>query len=57
MPDFSRTKKRTRRQGTMNNVSFSVDSDTLLILALAYILYRQGADMTVVLGLLSVIIM
>ena len=41
----------------MNNVSFSVDSDTLLILALAYILYRQGADMTVVLGLLSVIIM
>ncbi len=57
MPDFNRAGKRTHRRRTMNNGLFAADSDTLLILALAYILYRQGADMTAVLGLLSVLIM
>lgn len=32
------------------------DSDTVLILALAYILYTQNADMKLILALLSVLI-
>lgn len=36
--------------------SFSPDSDTLLILALVYILYSQNADRTLLLALLSILI-
>ncbi|MBQ3842754.1 MAG: hypothetical protein II820_08695 [Ruminiclostridium sp.] len=32
------------------------DSDTLLILAVCYILYRQDADKTLILALLSILI-
>ena len=32
------------------------DSDTLLILALAYILYKQNADRMLILALLSILI-
>ncbi len=32
------------------------DSDTLLILGLCYILYRQDADKTLILALLSILI-
>ncbi len=34
----------------------SADGDTVLILALAWLLYRQGADMTLILALLSVLL-
>jgi hypothetical protein len=34
----------------------AVDGDTALLLALAWLLYRQGADMTLILALLSVVL-
>ena len=37
--------------GTLN-----IDSDTMLILALAYILYSQNADIAAVIALLSVLL-
>ncbi len=40
--------------GIHGNIMY--DSDTLLILALAYILYKQSADRTLILALLSVLI-
>ena len=36
---------------------FNADGDMLLILALAYLLYRQNADKTLILALLSIILM
>lgn len=33
-----------------------IDNDTLLILALAYILYKQNADKAVLIALLSILI-
>ena len=34
----------------------SLDNDTLIILALAYILYRQDADIKIILALLSILV-
>ncbi len=34
----------------------AIDNDTMLILALVYILYRQNADKSVLIALLSVLI-
>lgn len=41
----------------MNDGGLLADSDTLLILGLAYILYRQNADKALILALLSIVLM
>lgn len=33
-----------------------IDNDTMLVLALAYILYKQNADKAVIIALLSILI-
>ncbi len=53
------TKRRTKSR-KMNDIPLpggsAVDGDTALLLALAWLLYRQGADMTLILALLSVVL-
>ena len=50
---------RSRKRQKMNNSIIGrilTDSDMMLILAVAYILYSQNADMKVILALLSVLL-